>query len=203
MKTKTLLISFFLVSAIMAKGQDFIPGYEFGEAGTLYLSASDSVKGFLVFSFIKNNEVTMIAPPEKGKDTKYKAADILGFRLNDSKLDFVSGKAGLGKAAFLQVITPEFNQAKVVKTFIPDVAEKVEAGKTPKGSWYISLYLADQKTNFEGTKKLAEVVKPQCPVLAGRMASKEKGYFVNLMSSEEESVDSFKRIATEIEAGCK
>jgi len=35
------------------------------------------------------------------------------------------------------------------------------------------------------------------------MASKEKGYFVNLMSSEEESVDSFKRIATEIEAGCK
>jgi hypothetical protein len=202
---KKLLTAFLLLATVVAKSQtqDLIPGYEFSEPGTIYITETDSLKGWLVFSYIKNNQVTLIPPPNSGKNKEYKPGDILGFRLHDSRLNFLPGKMGLGQAAFLQVMTPGLSKSKVVKTFSIDKTEKVEAGKTPKGMWWISLYLPTQKANFEATKKVAEAIKTECPALSEKIAKKEKGYFVNLMSTEEETLDAFTRIANELEAGCK
>src|SRR5688572_20401983 len=102
------------LAGLTVHAQNLIPGIEFAEEGTIYITDKDSVQGVLAFTYLKSNQVVLVGQ----KETKYKSEDVKGFYLRTSKLHFVSGTYNLGYKAFLQVETPERKKAKVVKTFV-------------------------------------------------------------------------------------
>lgn len=195
---KSIFILVVILLNFSLYAQDLINGYEFAEEGTLYLTDKDSVQGVLAFTYIKNNQVVLVGE----KETKYKPDDIKGFYLKTSKMHFVSGQYGLGYKAFLQVVVPG-RKAKVVKTFVTAKGVKIEAGKEPEGTWSTSLYLADKSSNFELSKKIAEAVKPECPELAAKLVKKDSGYFVGMLTVEEEMISAYSKIIQDLDAGCK
>ena len=196
---KIFLAVIVLLCGFVAQAQDLIPGIEFAEEGTVYITDKDSVQGVLAFTYIKNNQVVLVGQ----KDTKYKPDDIKGFYLHKSKLHFVSGQWGLGLKAFFQVETPQRTKAKVVKVFNVDKSVKIQPGIVPPGTWTISLYLVDKHQNFEATKKMAEALKTDCPDLSKKLTDKESGYFVGILTLDDEKLVTFGKIMDELEAGCK
>lgn len=187
------------VAGLTAHAQNLIPGIEFAEEGTIYITDKDSVQGVLAFTYLKNNQVVLVGQ----KETKYKSEDVKGFYLRTSKLHFVSGTYSVGYKAFLQVETPERKKAKVVKTFVADKYAKIEPGIIPPGTWSISLYLVDKHLNFEATKKMAEALKTDCPELSAKLLKKDSGYFVGIMTLDDEKLVTFGKIMDELDAGCK
>jgi hypothetical protein len=195
---KTILTLVVALLSYSVYSQDLIAGIEFAEEGTIYLNDKDSIQGVLGFSYIKNNQVMLVGE----KETKYKPEDIKGFYLKTSKLNFISGTFGLGYKAFLQVVVPG-KKARVVKTFVTTKGVKIEPGKPVDGTWSMSLYLVDKGANFENSKKIAEAIKGECPELATKLTTKNSGYFVNLLTIEEDMLSAYKKIIEDLDAGCK
>jgi hypothetical protein len=195
---KSLFMLVVVLLSFSLQAQNLISGLEFAEEGTLYLNTGDSIQGVLGFTYIKNSQVMLVGE----KQVKYKSDDVKGFYLKTSKLHFVSGTFGLGYKTFLQVAVPG-KKAKVVKTFVTDKGVKIEEGKPVEGHWTFSLYLVDKGANYENSKKIAEVLKGECPGLAAKLTNKSSGYFVGLFTPEEEMVVNYTRIIEEMDAGCK
>ena len=193
---KVLLIVLAVVLNVSVFAQDF-PGYEFAEEGTIYLNDTDSVQGVLAFTYFKSNQVMLV-----GKDQiKYKPDDIKGFYLKTSGLHFVPGEGGLGSRAFHQVISSG-KKSKIVKTFTAAKGVKIEAGKEPEGSWSTTFYLVDKKANYTLSKKIAEAIESDCPQLAARLTKKDSGYFVNLLTLDEEMMSAYNKIMVDLDAEC-
>lgn len=197
--TRILLLLIVLTTGASLQAQDLIPGFEFAEEATIYVTDTDSIQGVVGFSYIKNNEINLVG--EKVK--KYKADEIKGFYLKTSKLKFLSGRGGLGQSVFVQDLTPKNKAGKIVKTFVFAKGTKVELGKEPEGTWSTSLYIVSKGGNYEGFKKIADAVKDQCPGLAAKISDKTSGYSTKFLSTEEETMAAYEKIITDLEAGCK
>lgn len=198
MMKKSIFILGITLLSFSCFAQDLRKGYEFAEEGTIYLTDKDSVQGVLAFTYVKNNQVVLVGE----KETKYKPEDIKGFYLKTSNLKFVSGKFGLGYNAFLQVVVPG-KKARVIKTFVIAKGVKIEDGKELEGTWSTSLYLVDKGLNFENSKKIAEAIKAECPELAGKLVKKDSGYFVGMLTLEDEMLNAYTKIIQDLDAGCK
>jgi len=198
MMKKSIFILGIILLSFSVYAQELRKGYEFAEVGTIYLNDKDSVEGVLAFTYVKNNQVVMVGE----KETKYKPEDIKGFYLKTSNLHFVSGKFGLGYNAFLQVVVPG-KKARVIKTFVITKGVKIEEGKDLEGTWSTSLYLVDKGVNFENSKKIAEAIKAECPELAAKLVKKDSGYFVGLLTLEDEMLSAYAKIIQDLDAGCK
>jgi len=178
----------FILCSIHCHAQDEI--YQIAELqikskGTIYITESDSLAGEIFYSFI-NSEVIFLTGPD-GKETKYLAKDIFGFKSQNPARNFLSLKTkGVVRSfqSFYENITP--NQGKkllLIKSFATEnLSNFVIVNGQVKGSWDIGLYsLLQQVAIDDSIKKIAEIVK-DCPELSNKIRNKEKGYHFTLMT---------------------
>jgi hypothetical protein len=184
--------------------QDLLPGFKFSEEGTVYISATDSIKlTSLDFEIYDDKKVVGW---NDARRLEYKANSIMGFSLQKSGKRYISVKGALGGLPFfVEDLTPSNKRLKVVKHFYPD-EPLVQKDGAVMGTWlhYVLPVKEDEDRKLiSGYKKIAEFVKTDCIELNKKISSKQKGYFLTLMGGTvEEELEIYKRIATEFEQ-CK
>lgn len=186
------LVSFQTYSQESYKLADF----ELQSPGVLYTSATDSLMGTIKYNELTGGGVTLT--DASGKSKRYTAKEVAGFKTQTPSKVFYSVKSdGLDKSMmFYEDITPNGGKKlKLVKSFIQDGV--IISGDQVKGKWENQLYSpATKKLLGSNFKKVAEQLK-DCPALADKITTKQKGYYFGLMSTPFQQDEVFKNIVTE------
>lgn len=183
--TTVLLIAFCIIglNAYCQSPVDFSE-FKYTSDGVVYISQTDSLVGKIIFSELSPDKLSLVIAGEE--DKKFKAKDVVGFKINNPAKSFISVKSDdLGKSLlFYENTSPRDSKLYLLKYFVAEasiVGTKISAGKV-QGSWKTSIYSPDSKEILpSGNKKLAQALK-NCPELAAKVAKKEKGYSVGMIA---------------------
>lgn len=158
--------------------------FEYSSDGVVYISQTDSLVGKIIFSELSPGQLSLVIDGEK--DKKFKAKEVVGFKINNPAKNFISVKSdGLEKSIlFYENTSPRGAKLCLLKYFEAEASvtgTKISGGKV-QGSWRTSIYSPDSgKILPSGNKKLAVALK-DCPELAAKVAKKEKGYSVGMIA---------------------
>ena len=152
--------------------------FQIKSQGTVYITESDSLTGEIYYNELTSARVMLT--DSAGKERKYLAKDILGFKIQNPLKTFCAIKSdGLDKSMlFYENVTPSNGEKLLlIKSFTSEgLSGAVVVNEMVTGKWSVSIYdKVQRKIMGTSLKKIAEIVK-DCPMLYQKINSKEVGY---------------------------
>lgn len=198
----TMVTLLFSVNVVNGQTQVDLSEFEFKSTGVVYLTATDSIVGELEYNELSSGKVLLLE--EEKKAQKFQAKEIIGFKLHNPEKKYLSVKSdGLDRSMlFYENTSAESDKLYLLRYFEAEgsvAGAKIEGGKV-LGNWKTTVYSTESKSILpSGNKKLAEALKG-CPELSNKIAKKEKGYVVKLMSLPGAADEMNERIVNEYNA---